>query len=172
MAESLPLDGPVDIERLDAYLLSDNAPDNSMGVSDIDGFLTGLVAGPEAIPPSIWLPVVFGDEDPKFDSDDEMQAIFGTIIGRYNEIVGNLAAIPPELDPIFMSDPNGVTIVADWAAGFLDAVKLRSKAWAPLVMDENARALLGPFLVHGGEPEDAALLGVTYRPLSVCPRGS
>jgi uncharacterized protein len=33
-------------------------------VSELDGFLTAIVSGPNAIPPSIWLPVVWGDEEP------------------------------------------------------------------------------------------------------------
>ena len=34
------------------YLLSDHAPDNSMGLSDLDGYLTGIAIGPELIMPS------------------------------------------------------------------------------------------------------------------------
>ena len=33
-----------------------NAPDDSMGLSDLDGFLTGIAVGPELILPSEWLP--------------------------------------------------------------------------------------------------------------------
>ena len=50
----------VDLELLDAFLLSDRAPDNGMGLSDLDGFLSGLVVGPETILPSEWLPYVWG----------------------------------------------------------------------------------------------------------------
>jgi uncharacterized protein len=32
--------------------MSDHAPDNCMGLSDLDGFLTGIVVGPELILPS------------------------------------------------------------------------------------------------------------------------
>ena len=47
-----------DLELLDAFLLSDRAPDNGMGLSDLDGFLSGLVVGPEMILPSEWMPHV------------------------------------------------------------------------------------------------------------------
>jgi len=40
---------PADLELLDTYLMSDDAPENSMGLSDLDGFLTGLAVGPELI---------------------------------------------------------------------------------------------------------------------------
>lgn len=52
------LEDPIDL--LDRFLLSDGAPDNSIGVSDLDGFLTGIVVGPELILPSEWLPKVWG----------------------------------------------------------------------------------------------------------------
>ena len=160
------LDGSVDIERLEVYLLSDNAPNAAMGLSDMDGFLTGIAAGPELIKPSEWLPVLWGHEEPGFESIEEAQAIVGIILGRYNEIVGNITAAQPTLDPIFMGSPDGeVMIVGDWAAGFLDAVKLRPKAWAPLIADEESRLYLLPFLIHGGEPEDAALLGIPFQPV-------
>ena len=38
---------------------------NGMGISDLDGFLTGLVVGPELIMPSKWLPEIWGHEEPK-----------------------------------------------------------------------------------------------------------
>ena len=46
------MEGPIDLDALDDYLMSDHAPDDSMGLSDLDGFLTGIVVGPELIPPS------------------------------------------------------------------------------------------------------------------------
>ena len=49
MEYNLPLNSPIDLDTLDDYLMSDHAPDDSMGLSDLDGFLTGVVAGPELI---------------------------------------------------------------------------------------------------------------------------
>jgi uncharacterized protein len=160
MVEGIPLGGPADLDRLAAFLRSAKAPDNSMGVSDLDGFLTGLIVGPEPIMPSDWLPVIWGHEEPKFANMDEAQAIIGMIMGRYNEIVHHLAADPPVLQPVFMQAPDGQVIIADWAAGFLDAAKLRPKAWAPLVRDKDTGVLLTPFFALGGAPEDRALFGL------------
>ena len=41
----IPLSAPIDLDALDDYLMSDHAPDDSMGLSDLDGFLTGIVVG-------------------------------------------------------------------------------------------------------------------------------
>ena len=50
----------VDLEALDSFLLSDRAPSESMGMSDLDGFLTGIAVGPELVLPSEWLPPIWG----------------------------------------------------------------------------------------------------------------
>ena len=50
--------GQADLNRLDEFLMSDRAPENGMGLSDLDGFLTGIAVGPELILPSEWLPRV------------------------------------------------------------------------------------------------------------------
>jgi Uncharacterised protein family (UPF0149) len=52
MEQHILLSGPIDLDALDNYLLSDHAPDDSMGLSDLDGLLTGIVVGPELILPS------------------------------------------------------------------------------------------------------------------------
>ena len=42
----LPLNGAIDLDTLDDYLMSDHAPHDRMGLSDLDGFLTGIAVGP------------------------------------------------------------------------------------------------------------------------------
>src|ERR1700733_11985354 len=97
--------GPIDLDALDDYLMSDHAPDDSMGLSDLDGFLTGIVVGPEFIPPSEWLPVVWGGEEPEFATDEEMRAVLDTIMSRYIEIIAGFNSDPIDFDPIFWGGP-------------------------------------------------------------------
>ena len=154
MPDPPPQAGPVDLDALDAFLMSDRAPEDGMGLSDLDGFLTGIVVGPQLILPSEWLPVVWGGAEPAFGRLDEARDILGTIMGRYNEIVRALDAAPDDFDPVFWEGPDGEAIVTDWAAGFLDAVKLRSDAWGPLIRHSEAGVLMLPLLVLGaGDPE-------------------
>ena len=158
MEYNLPLNSPIDLDALDDYLMSDHAPDDSMGLSDLDGFLTGVVVGPELIPPSEWLPVVWGGAEPEFETQEEMRTVLGTIMGRYNEIAACFNSDPDEFDPIFWEGPEGEVIASDWAGGFLDAVALRAQAWRPLIGDDRAGILLAPlFLLNGDlEFEDGA----------------
>jgi uncharacterized protein len=121
--------GQIDLDALDDYLMSDHAPDDSMGLSDLDGFLTGIVIGSELIPPSEWLPVIWGGEEPKFETDEEMRTVLGTIMSRYILIIACFNSDPIDFDPIFWEGPEGEVIASDWAGGFLDAVALRPTAW-------------------------------------------
>jgi uncharacterized protein len=133
---------------------SDGAPDDCMGLSDLDGFLTGIVVGPESILPSEWLPIIWGGDEPDFADISEAQTILNTIMARYNEIIANLDAGPDAFDPVFLEGLKGQIIVTDWAAGFLDAVRLRATAWEPLVLHPEARALIIPLLLLGAEDDD------------------
>ena len=74
------------------------------------------MVGPELILPSEWLPVIWGGEDPEFQTEAEMRTVLGTIIGRYNEIVACFASEPDDFEPIFWEGPEGEIIASDWAA--------------------------------------------------------
>lgn len=143
----------IDLEALDEYLMSDTSPEDCMLLSDLDGFLTGIVVGPEPIPSSEWMPAIWGGEEPVFETEQQAQVILGTIMGRYNEIVATMESDPAGLEPIFYEGPDRTPIVTDWAAGFLDAIKLRWKAWEPLYKHRRANILLMPLVVLGDDED-------------------
>jgi uncharacterized protein len=153
MEEQVPLNGAHELGALNDYLMSDLAPDDSMGLSDLDGFLTGIVVGPEVILPSEWLPVIWGGGEPEFETEAEMRTVLGAIMARYNEIIACLDSDPEDFEPIFMEGPEGEVIASDWAAGFLDAVALRTKAWEPLIAHDRAGIMMLPILLLNGDAE-------------------
>lgn len=62
----LSLIAPLTDEELDALeetLLDYGNDDSVLGVSELDGFFTAIVSGPELIPPSRWLPALWGGAD-------------------------------------------------------------------------------------------------------------
>jgi uncharacterized protein len=149
-----------DLEALDHFLLSDRAPPESMGLSDLDGFLTGLVIGPETIMPSEWLPVIWGGESPVYDSLEEAQTILAAIMGRYNEIARGLDADPEVVAPFFLEDRDGSVIAESWAEGFMEAVTLRADTWSRMIRDRDARMLLAPILALASDADGNPLLPV------------
>ncbi len=156
-AREIPLDR-VDLTALDDFLMSERSPPNSMMLSDLDGFLTGIAIGPELVMPSEWLPVVFGGDAPAFADEAEAQAILGTIMARYNEILRQFA--DDDLDPVFWASRAGALTAADWAKGFLQAIMLRADAWERLFKSNRDGQLLVPILALCGDENGESLLSI------------
>lgn len=141
---------PDPLDVIDRFLMSDRAPENSMGLSDLDGFLTGIVVGPDLIMPSEWLPVIWGNDRPQFKNVEEAQNVMSAVMARYNEIIRGFQQSPPCFDPVFMETDDGLVIAADWAEGFNDAIKLRPRFWKPLFDDRKLSNLLQPVMILCG----------------------
>lgn len=151
---------PTDLEPLDRFLMSDQSPPDCMLLSDLDGFLTGLVVGPELILPSEWLPVVWGGDEPEFDSLEQAQTVLGAIMARYNDIARGLEEAEEELAPIYWQTRDGEVVMADWASGFMEAVGLRADTWLELINDDEAGVLLVPILALCADEEDNDVLDI------------
>jgi len=130
-----------DFDFLEDYLLSDNVGDDAMTVSVLDGFLTGIVVGPETIMPSEWMPVIWGERGASFSGPEEAEKVCGLVIARYNQIIFELAEIPENFEPIIMSDHTGDLLGEIWAEGFVTAMEMRPKAWKSIFESEYATAV-------------------------------
>jgi uncharacterized protein len=136
---------PVDVERVDLkvfnnLLLSDRLPRTRMMLSELDGFLTGIAIGPELIPPSEWLPRIWGGKAPELTVLDQAGPVVGLIMARYNEILREAA--DDVLAPVFWTTRDGECIASDWGEGFLRAIRLCGEAWDPLFASEQGTWLL------------------------------
>ena len=153
---SRPFDAELmSLEELDEYLMSDAAPEDSMMLSDLDGFLTAIAIGPELIMPSEWLPVIWGGDGPEFTSEAEANRVLSAIMGRYNEILDILANEPEAYEPIIYENrETGETIAADWAEGFLIGVDLRPASWQALLNSKSAPAFAPIAVFMPGEDGD------------------
>jgi uncharacterized protein len=136
------------LEDLNDYLSSDRAPPECMLLSDLDGFLTGIAAGPEIIPPSEWLPVVWGGEEPQFDDEGHAQAVLRVITNRYNAIVRGIDE--KAVEPVFWHSEDTV-VGADWAYGFAQAILLREKTWEKMMRSEAGMMMFPIMLLYEGE---------------------
>jgi uncharacterized protein len=146
-------------------MLSDRAPENSMGLSDLDGFLTGIIVSPDSDHAVVMVAHYLGGDEPECSDIEEAQTIIGTIMARYNQIIGELDVGLECFDPMFWKGRDGqATITTDWAGGFLDAVRLRAKAWEPLLRHKDARVMMIPLLVLGADDDNHPPFG--QRPLA------
>jgi uncharacterized protein len=151
-----------ELQQLSDFLLDrvsdehDDDPDFSCGiidVSELDGFLTAIVSGPNAIPPSSWLPVVWGEEAPVWESEDEFRSIFSLFVRHMNSIAAFLEADRDNFEPLFNeSRAGGEThlIVDEWCFGYIRGVMLDAEAWQPT--EPAVAEMLAPMMLFGTEP--------------------
>jgi uncharacterized protein len=116
-----------------------------------------VAIGPEMIMPSEWLPVVWGDGEPEFETVEQAQGIINAIMVRYNEILHRLQGHPDGIEPLFWETSAGDVVAGDWAEGFMDGVALRKDSWYPLFHSDEGAALLAPILAFVPDPDDDAV---------------
>ncbi len=137
------------LEELELWLASDQAPaKGGWNVSAVDGFLAGIIIGPEPIEPKEWTRLIFGARPLGKDADAALQ----TVLDRHDAVAKVLAAAPARYAPLFMRTDEGTVLAQDWAAGFLAAVRLRLEAWRPLLDGPAWIGLLLPILVYTPDP--------------------
>jgi len=124
------------LRQLNDFLLSEVVGDNTMLLSELDGFLAGLIVCPEMIMPSEWMAVVWGDEAPVFDSVEQAQAISDLILGHYNDIIRQLDQ--SRYSPIYDTDIDDTILWETWIEGFGQAMRLRPEAWRAFARNEDA----------------------------------
>lgn len=135
-----------DLENLDAFLASDRVPESCMRLSEFDGFLTAVAIGPDLIMPSEWLPVIWGEGEPVFESDAELQSAIGAIFMRHEAILRDIEQESDAYEPLLEEAPDGQLLATDWAAGFMAGVGLRKDAWGPLLQTEEGAELVAPII--------------------------
>jgi uncharacterized protein len=121
-----------------------------MDLSELDGFLAGLIAGPEVVPRDEWLAEVWDNDEPEYASKAEQAAVEQAIFDRYTAIETGLDANPLSYSAILWQDEAGTMVAEDWAAGFMQAVTLRATSWQPALSDEDASMLLIPIASLAG----------------------
>lgn len=110
-----------------------------MLLTELDGFLTGIVVGPDRIPPSEWLQGIWGIDDGEtapFEDPADVQWFVDAVTARCTEIVRDLGRGKPQ--PIFdVDERNGEVLWELWVDGFSEAMALRPDSWAMLAAGEN-----------------------------------
>ena len=146
-----------EIEELTDFLLSDETPEECMDISTLDGFLTGLVIGPDTIMPSRWLPEVWGEtekDDMVWQTGEELERVMGLVMRQYNSIVDGFKVDPPDFSPIMpvhQASGEEITIIDEWCWGFMQSVGLAPESWEPLFGDEKQKAGIFPIYLYGTE---------------------
>ena len=130
-----------------------------MNIEEIDGIFSALIAGPEVMMPSEYLPEIFGGEMSdtcEFRELDEANDILGLLMRHWNTIAATLHKDEAYV-PILLKDENGTCLGNDWARGFMRGVGFCRAAWGELITDEKQGVWMLPVLTlyheHDEDPE-------------------
>jgi uncharacterized protein len=121
----------------------------AMNIEELDGFFAALIAGPETVAPSEYMPEVFGSETSEthqFESLEEANEILGLLMRHWNDIAGTLSRREVHL-PVILEDENGIGFGNDWARGFIRGTRLRHDGWAELLADDAHGGCMIPMLM-------------------------
>ena len=146
-----------ELDRLDDFLQSDETPAACMTLSELDGFLTAILVGPNTLLPSQWFDEIWGgteDEPMQFASEARMQEILDLVMRLYKQRAGELIEDNDLFDPIvYAYEEEGKThrLIDDWCYGFMTGLSLDAEGWDPLFHDDANAALLTPMLLYGTE---------------------
>ncbi|MEP6869376.1 MAG: UPF0149 family protein [Novosphingobium sp.] len=122
---------PPYLEELDKLLLE--MPDDTMLLSQMDGFLTGIIVSPDMIMPKKWLKIIWAGEDgegaPEFGDAATLKRFIDLVMLHYNQILGSLNR-PGDFAPVFEMDTRSdETLWELWIEGFAQAMELSPEGW-------------------------------------------
>lgn len=131
---------PRHLQQLDARLTKLAGVNASpMPLSELDGFIAGILVCPDMIMPSEWLPIILGDEAGDggiFESDADLQNCIQLVFKHYNAVSQDLQHGAGRYRPLFDVDAqHDGTLWELWIGGFQQALALRPQSWMMVVQD-------------------------------------
>lgn len=130
------------LRRLDGALANLPAESEAMLLSDLDGYLAGVIVCPDLVPPAEWLPLVWsadGSETP-FADEEEARWYAELVLDHRDRLRQALDA--GRHAPFFEIDARHDEVMWElWIEGFAAAVNLRPLSWAAIAASGDAEAV-------------------------------
>ncbi|AYG64320.1 UPF0149 family protein [Rhizobium jaguaris] len=149
------------LDELEGWFDTAKPAPHCRGVSMLNGFLTGLAAGPVFLLPNDWMWHVVGEHEQRAFIGNKMQAVIDTIVDHYNLIAHQLTRAGAYA-PIYMRTDGEEVLADDWADGFFGAMNLSLEQWAPLFADKKAGEPLLTILTQTTNPQLAEIIATAY----------
>lgn len=134
-----------DLDRLNQLLHVLPVENMPMTLSELDGYVTGVLACPDVIPPSEWLPLVWGETgEAEFPDQKTAEETIGAVMAHHNA-VAEMMTHSLWVEPIYEVDPNSdETMWEPWVDGFTRAMGLRPDVWSHRLdqADEETQATM------------------------------
>lgn len=108
---------------LEEILIKYGNDDSILSVSELDGFLTNIISGPDTIQPSQWLPIIWGghSNEPEWETEQEFKKFMELLFQHMNSIARLLMDAPELFEALFLFievDGKEIPIVEDWCIGY------------------------------------------------------
>ena len=113
-----------------------------MRYHELQGFLFTIACAPDLVPPSEWLPVIFNEQEPEYESAAQLTAVMDELMALYNDVNANVFQGVPALPPDCRFARKAIanledgSPVAQWARGFLVGHQWLEDSWNVEVPDE------------------------------------
>jgi len=120
------------LDRIDEEDATEERDEGIWDVAELDGFFTAIVSGPTSIQPSQWLPAVWGDFEPVWDSEEAFKKILMLLMRHMNGIATALMENPEYFEPMFQErviEGKTYTVVDEWCEGFRRGMMLAPDRW-------------------------------------------
>ncbi|MCO7227455.1 UPF0149 family protein [Pleionea sp. CnH1-48] len=155
-----------EIDELNHLLTQQTNGAKTMNISELDGFLTAIVVGPDSVMPSQWFNRIWGEESvPTFEDDSMLEHVFTLSIRHMNGIAYILQNAVDEFEPIFEEEKRGnewCLSVGNWCSGFVKGMSYHMEAWSsiPEALSERLKWVLtfatprGRERLKGYDPEE------------------
>lgn len=130
-------------KQLNDWLVSYRPESHALNLMQLKGFLFGVCTTPALLPPSFWLPLIFGGGQLDFDDEQAVENL-PLIMQLYNhinqQVINNKSKLPFKLildvDNVSNNFRQG-TSLQEWSFGFEAALRATMDYWDDIVLDEE-----------------------------------
>lgn len=139
------------LDRIEENADAMDKDEGILDVSELDGLLTAVVSGPATVPPSLWMPQIWGDFEPAWEDEQDIRDVMTLLMRHMNSIAVMLMEQPDEFEPLFLErvfEGKTYTIVDEWCEGYMRGVTLAAEQWA--LDTHEMQDLLAPIVAFQG----------------------
>lgn len=142
MASPVPPFSEAHAALLPTFLSAPQRPSGTLSYPQLAGFLFSIANGPELIPPSEWMPMVFNDQEARYETLNEAERVIQAMMALYNDccrerpegsvtLPSGCEIRPQPLDNLADDAP-----LSQWARGFLTGHSYLADIWNDYTPDE------------------------------------
>jgi uncharacterized protein len=143
-------------ERINNVLLEYSTEEDTavLDASELDGYFFAIGCAPKIIPPSKWMPMIWGGEEysPEWPDMKTAQSFIGDVMQHYNDVMQQLNR--DECNPLFNvyeEDGKEILNADEWCYGFRRGIHLMGKAADKLADDLD---LIAPIMLFSNDELD------------------